>query len=319
MRRAIAIAVIAEFCIAALLLLNDIKDFLWTHPWWHSLLVAIPGIAAPILAWFELRHSTEANELRSEANNHRIRANDLQIEQNKSVEQIAELQGEIAHLTRELDTERNKHLQQIAINTQRPPTEAERNARTLRKYIGQRASVTEGQNHWGAMGAIIAEVNDNNIVTLFVTAGYNSTTAWGQPVKCDKLHVVEVPVGGCPVQINILERYGAHTNYGEAKNWEERFLQPTHSGMQRGANLFNAQYRKEGSPILRHVYIYASTDGSPNYTMMTMENQQEANSWHGTKLDIEKKFAVLQAEWADAGYRYDGGGGGGTLNLFIRK
>jgi len=52
--------------------------------------------------------------------------------------------------------------------------------------------------------------------------------------------------------------------------------------------------------------------------MVTMEDQKETNSWHGTKLDIEKKFAVLQVEWADAGYRHDGGGDG-NRNLFIRK
>jgi|SRR6516164_7334984 hypothetical protein len=137
MRRTIAIAVIAEFCIAVLLLFNDIKDFLWTRPWWQSFLVAIPGIAAPILAWFELRRSGEANELRIKANNHRIRANALQEEQNKSIQQKADLK-------KELDAERNKQLQQIAINTQRRITEAERNAQTLKKYLGQRASVTEG-------------------------------------------------------------------------------------------------------------------------------------------------------------------------------
>jgi hypothetical protein len=47
MRRIVAIAVMAEVCIVALLLYNDIRDFIWTHPWWHSFLVAIPGIAAP--------------------------------------------------------------------------------------------------------------------------------------------------------------------------------------------------------------------------------------------------------------------------------
>jgi len=312
MRRAVAIAVIAEFCIAAVLLYNDIRDFFWTHPWWHSFLVAIPGIAAPILAYLELRHSGEANRLREEANTQRERANTLQEEQNKSFQQIADLK-------KELDAERNKHLQQIAANTQRPLSEAEVNARTLKKYLGQRASVSEGDTHWGAMGAIIAEVNDNNILTLFVPAGYNSSQAWGQPVRCDKLHVVEVPKGGCAVQINIIERYGTHTTYGEAKSWEERNLQPTHVGMPRGHNVFNAQYRRDGSPTLRHVYVYASTDGGPNYTMVTMDNMQETNSWYSSKLDIEKKFAVIQVEWADAGYRYDGGGGGGTLNLFIRK
>ena len=318
MRRIVVYAVLVDLMIAAFLLYNQIKDFLASHPWWMSVIAALPEIAVPILAWFELRHSEEANELRTEANNHRIRANTLQEEQNKSVAQIAQLQTNITDLTRELDTERNKHLQQIAANTQRPLSEAEINARTLKKYIGQRASVTEGDSYWGG-GAIVAEVNENNILTLFVPVSHNSSQAWGQPVRCDKLHVVEVPTGGCAVQISILERYGVPIVYGEAKSWEERNLQPTNTGMLRGQNVFNAQYRKDGSPALRHINIYASPDGRPNYTMVTMENMQEANSWQGSKLDIEKKFAVVQLEWYEQAYRYDGGGGSGTLNLFVRK
>ena len=319
MRRVVAIAVIAEFCIVALLLYNDIKDFFWTHPWWHSFLVAIPVVAAPILAWFELQHSGEANELRTEANNHRIRANTLQEEQGKSVAQIAELQKKIADLTQELDTERNKHLQQIAINTQRQLSEADKNAQILRKYLEQRAFVTEGGNSWGAGGAVIAEINDNNILTLFNPAGYSSSQAWGQAVRCDKIHIVETAVGSCPVQITIIERYGSPTNYGEARSWDERNVQPTHAGLPRGQNVFNALYRKDGSPKLRHIYVYASTDGSPNYTMVTLEDQKELNSWYSSKLDIEKKFAVVQVEWADEKYFHKGGSGSGPLNLFIRK
>ena len=89
--------------------------------------------------------------------------------------------------------------------------------------------------------------------------------------------------------------------------------------MPRGQNVFNAQYRKDGSPTLRHIYIYASPDGGPNYTMVTMENMQETDSWYSSKLDIEKKFAVVQTEWADQKYFHNGGSGSGPLNLFIRK
>jgi hypothetical protein len=126
-------------------------------------------------------------------------------------------------------------------------------------------------------------------------------------------------VGGCVLQVNIIERYGNFTSYGEAKSWEERNIQPTHAGMPRGQNVFNAQYRKEGSPKLRRIYIYASTDGSSNYTMVTQEDQNELNSWYSSKLDIEKKFAVVQVEWADEKYFHNGGSGSGPLNLFIRK
>jgi hypothetical protein len=329
MRRIFAYAVLADLVIAALVLYNQIKEFIWTHPWWHSVLVAIPGIAAPILAWFELQHSREANELRTEANSHRIRANTLEQEANglraeqaRSLAKIGEVQAENVKLQAEnvkLQAGRNEALSRIAANTQRVPTEAENNARILKKYLGQRAFVSEGGNNWGAMGAIIADVNDSNILTLFTPAGYSSSQAWGQAVRCDKLHIVEVPVGGCAVQVNIIERYGNPTSYGEAKSWDERHVQPTHAGMQRGANVFNAQYRKDGSPKLRHIYVYASTDGSPNYTMATMEDQKETNSWYSSKLDIEKKFAVVQVEWADQKYFHNGGSGSGPLNLFIRK
>ena len=42
------------------------------------------------------------------------------------------------------------------------------NARILKKYIGKRAEITEKGNSWGAMGAIVAEVNENNILTFFL-------------------------------------------------------------------------------------------------------------------------------------------------------
>ena len=320
MRRVLAIAVIAAFCFAVLFLYNDIKDFIWTHPWWHSFLLAIPGIAAPILAYLELGHSREANQLRTEANDLRIRTHALEEEQRRSVVRIAEMQRDNADLTRELDSGRDKHLRQIAAHTQRPLTEAENNARILKKYLGQRALVTEAGNSWGAMGAVIADINEkNNIVTLFCPAGYQTANAYGQPVRCDKVHIVEEPTGECAVQVNIIERYGSYTIYGEARSWEERHVQPSHAGMPRGQNVFKAQYRKDGSPRLRHIYVYASTDASSNYTMVIAEDQQQTNSWYSGKLDIEKKFALLQVEWADEGYCYDGGGGNGSLNLFVRK
>jgi hypothetical protein len=329
MRKTFVYAVLADLVIAAIVLHNQILEFLLSHPWWISVIAALPEIAVPILAWFELRHSREANELRAEANNQRIHANTLQEEANelrgkqaKSLATIAEVQAVNIQLQTEnvkLQAERNEALSRIALNTQRVPTEAENNARILKKYLGQRAFVTQAGANWGSGGAVIAEVNENNILTLFNPAGYSSSRAWGQPVRCDKLHVVEVPAGSCPVQINIVERYGNMTDYGEAKSWDERNVQPTHVGMPRGQNVFNAQYRKEGSPRLRHIYVYGSTDGSPNYTMVTLEDEKELNSWSSSKLDVEKKFAVVQVEWADEKYFHNGGGGSGSLNFFIRK
>lgn len=106
MRRAVAIAAIIGWVFALFLFLPDIRNFLLTHPLWHIVLAAVPGIAVLVLAWFELRHSAEANTLRADAN--RLRS-----------EQI-DLQNQIGELTAELAAERNKHLQPIAENSKKP-------------------------------------------------------------------------------------------------------------------------------------------------------------------------------------------------------
>jgi hypothetical protein len=106
MRRAVAIAAIIGWVFTLFLLLPDIKNFLLTHPLWHSLLAAVPAIAVPVLAWFELRHSAEANTLPADASRLRSEQNDLQ--------------NQIDKLTAELAAGRNKHLQEIAANTDKP-------------------------------------------------------------------------------------------------------------------------------------------------------------------------------------------------------
>ena len=106
MRRAVATAAVIAWLFAFFLLLPDIKNFLLTHPLWYGLLVAVPGIAFLVLAWFGLRDSAEANTLRADANR-------LRSEQNA-------LQNQISELTAELAAEQNKHLQQIAENTKEP-------------------------------------------------------------------------------------------------------------------------------------------------------------------------------------------------------
>jgi len=78
MKRVFAIAAVTAWVFVLVLLRSAIKDFLWTHPWWHSFVVGLPTIALPILAYLELRHSAKANALRAEANGLRAEANALQ-------------------------------------------------------------------------------------------------------------------------------------------------------------------------------------------------------------------------------------------------
>jgi hypothetical protein len=95
----VGVFVVAWF-LAIVFLFSDIVKVLAARPWWEDLIVAIAAVAVPVLAFFELRHSGEANRLRDEANEERRKANRL-TEQN-------------TQLSAELDAERNKHLAQIA-------------------------------------------------------------------------------------------------------------------------------------------------------------------------------------------------------------
>jgi hypothetical protein len=64
MKRALTIAAVADLIILAILLHTSLKDWLWTHPWWHSFLVAVPTIALAVIAFVELRPSVPLRRLR---------------------------------------------------------------------------------------------------------------------------------------------------------------------------------------------------------------------------------------------------------------
>jgi hypothetical protein len=296
--------------------------WLWIHPWWHAtILFGSPVVISTVLALWGLRHSHEANRLSKEAIGLRKDALRIDEEQKNSVFRIEQLQSERSQLQTELNklqAERNQSLVSIATNTAKVMTPAEKIAAKLRKHIGQRAYVTNNDgSNWGGMGAIIAEVNDDNILQLFVPASYSSSRAFGVCVQSDKLHLVEVANGGCPVQITILERYGPAIDYGEAKSWGERHGAPT-SVRPRGNNVSNVNYRKDGAAAKRGIYIYAPTTGNPDYSLVTFDNLQETGVYYCGKKEVEIKFAILQLEWYGEGYHYDGSsGGGGTERLFL--
>jgi hypothetical protein len=220
----------------------------------------------------------------------------------------------------ELQAKRNVSLDQIAVGVKKDLKPAEKTAAKLRNHIGDRAYVTNHDgSSWGSMGAIIVEVNDD-IVTLFTPSSQSSSRAMANFVQCDKLQFLEVAIGGCPVQIKILERFGSPVDYGEAKSWGERNGAPT-SARPRGNNVSNVNYRKDGTAAKRGIYIYAPTTGNPDYSLVTFDNMQETGVYYCGKKEVEIKFAILQLEWYGEGYHYDGGGGGGgpeKLFLFTR-
>jgi hypothetical protein len=299
MKRVLAIAVVMDLMIVVVLLRSGIKDFLWTHPWWHSFLAAVPEIALPILAWFELCHSGEANTLRTAANDHRAEAN--------------RLQARIASLTAELDEERNKHLQQIAKNTEKPVSQAERNANILRKHLGATVAVSEGQGGWGNTPEIV-EVSNENIVTLFSPRSDFSSRAWCVKVHCGELEISDIPQGACALRLKVLKRYGPDVQLGEITRWENRFHPAANPTFAKGGTAYHATYSKPGSPESRSLYVYASSDGANSFLL----EASTGGTVRGDNEEISKRFMVMQIEYEAAGFGRSGSGTGGSPHrLFI--
>lgn len=214
MKKTFAIFVVIEMVVTGLLLNSEIKDFFWTHPWWHSFLVLLPAIAVPILAYFELGHSREANALRAQNNKFSAEANHLRSEAN-------DLRAQNVALTAELDSERNKHLGKIAQNIEKQVTDGERNAAILRKHLGHCAAVKERGQGWPGAPQIV-EVSDANIVTFFTPHGSSSDRAFCIFAKCDDLEISEFPQGSCPLRITVSKRYADTVYLGEITKWEDR-------------------------------------------------------------------------------------------------
>src|SRR5277367_628511 len=231
-RWAIVCSFVIAWLLAVALLYSDVVQVLAARPWWEDLIVAVATVAAPILALLELRHSAEANRLRGEANDERRKANDLREENGR--------------LAAELDDERNKHLEQIAANTRRPLTPAERNAETLRRHLGACVSVTEGTGGWPST-PLIVEVSDANIVTLFTPSAGSHPQASCVQLDCGELEISEIPHGSCPLRVHVRRRYGPNVPLGEITRWEDRNLPAAAPRFTKGGNVYHARFSKQGS------------------------------------------------------------------------
>lgn len=279
MKRAFAFVAVTAWVVVLILLHSAIKDFLWIHPWWHGFLAAVPGISVPILAFFELRHSAEANALGARAN---------------------ELQEQNANLVATLDAERNDHLLQIAMNTERQATQAQRNARTLRKYLNAYVVVQEGDNHWSFTPEIV-EVSEDDTVTLFKPHG-NTSRASCIGVRCDKLVITEIPQGSCPLRLDVLERYGNTIELGEITRWEDRFQPAAIPTFDKGGVARYATYSKSGSAEKRTIGVYTSRDGSNSYLLEASTGERLVKD----NIEISRQFMLLQVDYEAAGFTRTG-------------
>jgi len=80
----------------------DIDAFLEKHKWWQNLLAALPLAIGAVLAYFELRHSGEANEHRAQTNRLMERANEFRDEANHLSEENIKLQRDTFELHAEI-------------------------------------------------------------------------------------------------------------------------------------------------------------------------------------------------------------------------
>jgi hypothetical protein len=308
-RRLVAICSLVAVAFVPFLFHSEIKGFFSSHSWWEDTPVALAGIAVPVLAYFELRHSGEANELRREAN--RFRAEEVRLQ-----EMIGELEaekarhlGQIAHL----EEERNEHLKQIAANTQRPLTQAERNAAVLRKYLRMSAIVTEGTGGWGSPAEVVEVADDT--VTLFSPRNYSSSQAWYVKAHLNDVEITETPHASCPLQLKVIKRYGPNIPLGEITRWEDR-LQPAAAPVfDKGGMVYRATFNKQGSSESRSLHVFASRDGRNEFLLETGAGEKVIAS----NVEISKSFAIFEVNYSAEGFNRSGSGTGGSpYPLYIR-
>jgi hypothetical protein len=310
MSRVFAIASVFGLLVLAALLHSGVKDFLWAHPWWHSFLIALPAL---ILAVLELFHSGEANTLRTEANNERIRANSLHAETNVLSEKANQLRNENAALTATIDRERNEHLSNIAAQMKKPPTKAQRNGDILRQHLRKYVAVSQGAGGWPSPPEI-AEVSDDNIVSLFTPKSNMSSQAFMIQVDCDDLEITEFPKGACPIQMKVLKQYGTTVQLGEITRWEDRQLPNANPVFAKGSNVAFALYEKQGTSIQRIVSIHIQADASNSFLLQTSEGDR----MEGDNISISKRFMALQIDYLSEGFtRRNFSPGSNPIPLYI--
>jgi hypothetical protein len=294
---------------AVSILLN--KDYFRAHSWWQSLIESLPALALPIIAFFELRHSAEADVLRSEANRNRDEANEQRAEANRfrdeANEQRAEANRERARASDALN--------RIADQSQRARTKAERNAERLRPFMRKSVQVINNDDSRWVNAAEIVEIKDE-VVTLFTPCSSTSTTAFAVHVHCDQLEIVEGSAGPLQLTLKILRRYGVDQNLGEIKTWENRGGKSAVPQFSKGPNVSSAQYTKSGSPERRRLDVFESASGENEYMLVNSQGE----TMFGDNKEVSRKFLLMQLEYESQGFRYDGGSSGGSKHeLYIKK
>ncbi len=298
--------------VSGIMLYNLLRDAQWAHSWLKSTLVMLPELGT-VIAVFELHHSAKANELRNERNDLAKANNELVDVRNALAEENNKLADEYNELQRQLQRERNEHLAEIARQMQRPPTLAERNAAKLRQHLGAQVAVINRDNSRWGIPPQIAEVTDANIVALFLPM-QRGAQATVTHANCEDLEIIEIPQGGCPLQIKVNKLHGSLVQLGEITKWEDRKTPAANPEFQRGAPVYNAQFRKPGSPETRTLFVYSSKDGANSFLFEASTGER----YVGNNKDVSIRFLSQQVEYfADGFQRSTAGTGESRYPLFV--
>jgi hypothetical protein len=160
----------------------------------------------------------------------------------------------------------------------------------------------------------IAEINDDNMATLFTPRGYSSSSAWCIRVHCGDLEIIDIPQGSAPLRIKVLKRYGDVVELGEITRWEDR-LQPAATPVfAKGDSAYNATYGKPGSSEKRSLSVFTSKDGANSFLLEASAGETAI----GDNVEISKRFMLMQIDYQAAGFTRSSAGTGKSLHrLFI--
>jgi hypothetical protein len=308
MRKLFQLAMVIVVAVSLPMMYNLVRQAHWEIEWWKAVLLILPDIGT-VIAIIELNHSAEANELRGERNRLAESNNEISDQRNRLAEENNRLQQQL----QELQTQRNEHLAEIAKNMQRPQTEAEIIAAKLRQYLGSPVVALNSDNgRWGG-GPLIAEVSDENIVALFTPAGPGSQ-AFVVFANCKDVEVIEIPVGGCPIQVKVNKRYGDFIQLGEIKRWEERRTLAAIPEFERGPVAFNAKFGKQGTSETRTLFVYSHKNRVNSFQLVASTGEQ----FVGNNKEVSIRFLSQQVAYLSEGFnRSTAGTGESPYPLYI--
>jgi len=134
-------------------------------------------------------------------------------------------------------------------------------------------------------------------------------------VHCEDLEIIEDQVGAAKLTPKVLRRYGPTQSFGQIKSLSERLKPQATPVFAQGHNVFNAEYVKSGSTERRSLDVFESTDGGNSYMLVASTGE----TLFGDNLAISRHFMLAQLDYEAQGFRYNGGGSGGSKHPLLLR